>query len=53
MTDCWQFRLTPILGLTGRKGFDGLALLVQQKLRRDPFGGQIFVFRGRRGDRVT
>ncbi len=32
-----------------RKGFDGLALLVQEKLKRDPFGGQIFVFRGRRG----
>jgi transposase len=28
-----------------RKGFDGLATLVQEKLRRDPFGGQIFVFR--------
>jgi transposase len=32
-----------------RKGFDGLAMLVQEKLRQDPFGGQIFVFRGRRG----
>jgi len=32
-----------------RKGFDGLAMLVQEKLQRDPFGGQIFVFRGRRG----
>ena len=32
-----------------RKGFDGLALMVQEKLKRDPFGGQIFVFRGRRG----
>lgn len=32
-----------------RKGFDGLAMLVQEKLKRDPFGGQIFVFRGRRG----
>ena len=35
-----------------RKGFDGLAALVQETLRRDPFGGQIFVFRGRRGDRL-
>jgi transposase len=25
-----------------------LAMLVQEKLKRDPFGGQIFVFRGRR-----
>jgi len=32
-----------------RNGFDGLAMLVQEKLQRDPFGGQIFVFRGRRG----
>jgi hypothetical protein len=32
-----------------RNSFDGLAMLVQEKLRRDPFGGQIFVFRGRRG----
>jgi len=35
-----------------RKGFDGLAALVQLKLREDPFSGQIFVFRGRRGDRL-
>jgi transposase len=32
-----------------RKGFDVLAMLVQEKLKRDPFGGQVFVFRGRRG----
>ena len=31
-----------------RKGFDGLAMLVQQQLGKDPFGGQMFVFRGRR-----
>jgi transposase len=35
-----------------RKGFDGLAMLVQERLQRDPFGGQVFVFRGRRGDRL-
>ena len=33
-----------------RKGFDGLALLVQETLKRDPHGGHLFVFRGRRGD---
>ena len=33
-----------------RKGFDGLALLVQETLRRDPHNGHLFVFRGRRGD---
>ncbi len=32
-----------------RKGFDGLAALVQDQLRRDPFCGQAFVFRGRQG----
>jgi len=35
-----------------RKGFDGLAMLVQERLRQDPFAGQVFVFRGRRGDLV-
>ena len=40
-------------GLTDlRNGFDGLAALVQTKLAEDPFSGQLFVFRGRRGDRV-
>ena len=33
-----------------RKGFDGLAALVQEKLERNPFDGHLFVFRGRRGD---
>jgi transposase len=31
-----------------RKGFDGLSMVVQQVLNRDPFGGQVFVFRGKR-----
>lgn len=35
-----------------RKGFDGLAALVQIQLSEDPFSGQLFVFRGRAGDRV-
>jgi len=35
-----------------RKGFDGLAALVQTQLEEDPFGGHLFVFRGRAGDRV-
>lgn len=33
-----------------RKGFDGLAALVQMQLSEDPFCGQLFVFRGRAGD---
>jgi len=32
-----------------RKGFDGLALLVQETLNRNPHNGHLFVFRGRRG----
>ncbi len=36
-----------------RKGFDGLALLVQETLKRNPHNGHLFVFRGRRGRRVT
>ncbi|GEP61411.1 IS66 family insertion sequence element accessory protein TnpB [Reyranella soli] len=35
-----------------RKGFDGLALRVQETLKRDPHGGHLFVFRGKRGDLV-
>ena len=35
-----------------RKGFDGLASLTQHQLGQDPFSGQLFVFRGRRGDLV-
>ena len=35
-----------------RKGFDGLAAAVQLQLEADPFSGQLFVFRGRAGDRV-
>src|SRR3984957_9975483 len=35
-----------------RKGFDGLALIVQETLRRDPHSGHLFVFRGRRGSLI-
>ena len=31
-----------------RKGFDGLAVLVQEVLKRNPHSGHLFVFRGRR-----
>jgi len=31
-----------------RKGLDGLAMLVQEVLEKDPFSGHLFVFRGRR-----
>jgi transposase len=35
-----------------RNGMDGLAALVQQALRADPFQGDVFIFRPRRADRV-
>ena len=35
-----------------RKGFDGLAALVQTVLNDGPFSGQIYVFRGRLGDLI-
>lgn len=35
-----------------RKGMQGLALMVQQSLKRDPHGGDLFVFRGRGGSLV-
>jgi hypothetical protein len=35
-----------------RKGFDGLALLVQETLKRNPHNGHLFVFRGRRGSLI-
>ena len=35
-----------------RKGFASLAVIVQKTLKRDPHGGHLFVFRGRRGDLI-
>jgi transposase len=35
-----------------RRGMDGLAAQVQTTLAEDPFGGHVFVFRGRRGDLI-
>ena len=33
-----------------RRGMNTLALQVQESFGRDPHGGDLFVFRGRRGD---
>jgi transposase len=33
-----------------RRGMNGLSLQVQQGLRRDPHAGDLYVFRGKRGD---
>jgi len=35
-----------------RKAMDGLAALVQTALGEQPFSGDVFVFRGRRGDLI-
>lgn len=35
-----------------RKGSNGLAALVKEQLRSDPFSGVIYVFRSKRADRV-
>ena len=35
-----------------RKGMNSLSLLVQEVLGRDPHTGDLFIFRGRRGDLI-
>ncbi len=46
-------RIWIVAGTTDlRRGFDGLAALVQTRLAADPFSGHIFAFRGQRGDRI-
>ena len=35
-----------------RRGFDGLRMLAEQVIGVDPLGGHLFVFCGRRADRV-
>src|ERR1700686_3245385 len=35
-----------------RRGFTGLSGMVQTALAENPFSGQVFVFRGRRGDLI-
>ena len=42
-----------VAGVTDlRRGFTGLSGMVQTALEQDPFGGHVFVFRGRRGDLI-
>jgi transposase len=46
-------RIWLVAGVTDmRRGFDGLSAQVATTLEADPFSGHVFVFRGRRGDRV-
>jgi transposase len=46
-------RIWIVAGVTDlRRGFIGLSAMVQTALQENPFSGQVFVFRGRRGDLV-
>jgi transposase len=35
-----------------RKGMEGLAMLVREHMKSDPFSGAVYVFRAKRADRV-
>ena len=35
-----------------RKGFNGLSALAEKVLQLEPYSGQVFVYRGRRGDLI-
>ncbi|MEX3900230.1 IS66 family insertion sequence element accessory protein TnpB [Paraburkholderia sp. JPY432] len=42
-----------VAGITAmRRGFQGLAAKVQMALEENPLGGNLYIFRGRRGDLV-
>jgi transposase len=46
-------RIWIVAGITDlRRGFIGLSAMVQTALKTNPFSGQVFVFRGRRGDLI-
>jgi transposase len=47
-------RIWLVAGLTDmRRGIDGLSALVQTQLSADVLSGQLFIFRGRRGNHVS
>jgi transposase len=46
-------RIWIVAGVTDmRRGFTGLSGMVQTALQENPFSGQVYIFRGRRGDLV-
>ena len=46
-------RIWLVAGVTDmRKGLEGLSALVQTRLSADVLSGQLFIFRGRRSDRI-
>jgi transposase len=47
-------RIWLVAGATDmRRGYDGLAALVQTHLSANPFSGELYIFRGRRGRRTS
>ena len=46
-------RIWIVSGVTDmRRGFDGLCAMVQHQLNENPFSGDLYIFRGRRGDKI-
>ena len=46
-------RMWIVAGVTDmRRGFVGLSGMVQTALQENPFSGQVYIFRGRRGDLI-
>jgi len=46
-------RIGIVAGVTDmRRGFVGLSGMVQTALEENPFSGQVYIFRGRRGDLI-
>jgi transposase len=46
-------RIWIVAGVTDmRRGFVGLSGMVQTALAENPFSGQVFIFRGKRGDLI-
>lgn len=46
-------RIWIVAGVTDlRRGFTGLSAMVQTALEQDPFCGNVFLLRGRRGDLI-
>jgi transposase len=46
-------RVWIVAGVTDlRRGFVGLSGMVQTTLRENPFSGQVYIFRGKRGDLI-
>ena len=46
-------RIWLVAGFTDlRRGIDGLSALVQERLEANPFTGEVYIFRGRSGNKV-